>query len=191
MHLGTDALIASMAEAVDILAGKVAPARARHLSAAVDVRKSGTHRLSQSILPSGFGFSTSAVREWEQGRRHRRSGAPLAYAHRLSAWLGDRPGMPLRLLRLGKPGSPGGPEAGGLAGGFGIALNPGGPLKAAGGGGGGGAGAGVEGAMALGSNLGRRSWRVPGPISTTPLVSIASIRNPSISPPSATTTGRC
>ena len=66
----TDELIASLAEAGDIMAGRTAPARAWHPPAAVDVRAIRARTgLSQANFAKRFGFSTSAVREWEQGRR--------------------------------------------------------------------------------------------------------------------------
>ncbi len=66
----TDELISSLDEAVDIMEGRTAPARAWHLPAAVDVRAIRARTgLSQANFAKRFGFSTSAVREWEQGRR--------------------------------------------------------------------------------------------------------------------------
>lgn len=65
-----DELVASLQEAADIMAGKTAPARAWHPPAAVDVRAiRGRTGLSQPNFAKRFGFSVSAVREWEQGRR--------------------------------------------------------------------------------------------------------------------------
>lgn len=66
----TDELVASMNEAVEIMAGRAAPARAWHPPAAVDVRAiRAATGLSQPNFAKRFGFTTSAVREWEQGRR--------------------------------------------------------------------------------------------------------------------------
>jgi len=66
----TDELIEAIREAADILTGKAQPARVWPAPADVDVRairrKLG---LTQSTFAARFGFSLSAVREWEQGRR--------------------------------------------------------------------------------------------------------------------------
>lgn len=60
----------SMQQAADIMLGNLPPARAWAAPAQVDVRqiraKTG---LSQAAFARRFGFSVSAVREWEQGRR--------------------------------------------------------------------------------------------------------------------------
>lgn len=66
----TDELIASLGEAAEIVAGARQPSRAWHPPAAVDVRaiREGLG-LSQPAFARRFGFSPSAVREWEQGRR--------------------------------------------------------------------------------------------------------------------------
>ena len=65
-----DELIASLNEAVEIMEGKVAPSRVWHPPAQVDVRAIRARTgLSQANFAKRFGFTTSAVREWEQGRR--------------------------------------------------------------------------------------------------------------------------
>lgn len=83
----TNELIASLDEAADIMAGKVAPARAWHPPASVDVRaiRAGTG-LSQAAFAKRFGFSVGAVREWEQGRRQ-----PEAAARVLLLVIASRP----------------------------------------------------------------------------------------------------
>lgn len=83
----TDELIASLDEAADIMAGKVAPARVWHPPAAVDVRAiRASTGLSQAAFANRFGFSVSAVREWEQGRRQ-----PEAAARVLLLVIASRP----------------------------------------------------------------------------------------------------
>jgi putative transcriptional regulator len=62
--------VASLQEAADIMAGKVAPSRVWLPPEAVDVRAIRARTgLSQPNFAKRFGFSVSAVREWEQGRR--------------------------------------------------------------------------------------------------------------------------
>ena len=60
----------AMQEAAGILTGKRAPARVHRVPPDVDVRaiRDGLG-LSQEALAARFGFSVSAVWEWEQGRR--------------------------------------------------------------------------------------------------------------------------
>lgn len=66
----TNELVASLDEAADIMGGKTAPARVWILPAAVDVRAIRARTsLSQAGFARRFGFTVSAVREWEQGRR--------------------------------------------------------------------------------------------------------------------------
>ena len=65
-----DELIASLNEAVEIMERKVAPSRVWYPPAQVDVREIRDRTgLSQANFAKRFGFTTSAVREWEQGRR--------------------------------------------------------------------------------------------------------------------------
>ncbi len=65
-----DELVASLQEAGDIMVGTVAPSRVWHPPEAVDVRAIRDRTgLSQPKFAKRFGFSVSAVREWEQGRR--------------------------------------------------------------------------------------------------------------------------
>jgi putative transcriptional regulator len=65
-----DELVASVREMGAIMAGEVAPARAWHPPAHLDVRALRTRLgLSQPAFASRFGFSVGAVRDWEQGRR--------------------------------------------------------------------------------------------------------------------------
>jgi putative transcriptional regulator len=91
-HMGkrvdlTDELMASLNEAADIVAGKTAPARVWHPPAAVDVRAIRARTgLSQPNFAKRFGFSVSAVREWEQGRRQ-----PEAAARVLLLVIASRP----------------------------------------------------------------------------------------------------
>ena len=83
----TDELIASLDEAADIMAGKVAPARVWHPPASVDVRAiRASTGLSQAAFANRFGFSVGAVREWEQGRRQ-----PEAAARVLLLVIASRP----------------------------------------------------------------------------------------------------
>ncbi len=73
-----DELIASLTEAVDIVEGRVAPARTWHPPAQVDVRAIRARTgLSQANFAKRFGFTTSAVREWEQGRRQPEAAARI------------------------------------------------------------------------------------------------------------------
>ncbi len=82
-----DELLASLSEAADILAGKTAPARAWRLPDTVDVRSiRASTGLSQPEFAKRFGFSVSAVREWEQGRRQ-----PEAAARVLLLVIASRP----------------------------------------------------------------------------------------------------
>ena len=83
----TDELIASLDEAADIMAGKIAPARVWHPPASVDVRAiRASTGLSQAAFANRFGFSVGAVREWEQGRRQ-----PEAAARVLLLVIASRP----------------------------------------------------------------------------------------------------
>lgn len=83
----TNELIASLDEAGDIMAGRVAPSRVWHPPASVDVRAIRARtRLSQPAFAKRFGFTVSAVREWEQGRRQ-----PEAAARVLLLVIASRP----------------------------------------------------------------------------------------------------
>lgn len=65
-----DELVASLNEAADIMAGKVAPSRFYPARAKVDVRAIRRQfDLSQPDFAQRFGFSLATLREWEQGRR--------------------------------------------------------------------------------------------------------------------------
>ena len=66
----TDELMASLNEAAEIHAGVRKPSRVWHPPADVDVRAIRARtKLSQASFARRFGFTASAVREWEQGRR--------------------------------------------------------------------------------------------------------------------------
>jgi len=84
---GGSEFLEAMQQAADIMLGKMQPARAWHPPAAVDVRairaKTG---LSQAQFARRFGFTPSAVREWEQGRRQ-----PEAAARVLLLVIASRP----------------------------------------------------------------------------------------------------
>jgi putative transcriptional regulator len=65
-----DELVASVEEGMAILRGEVAPSRAWHPPARIDVRAiRNSLGLSQPDFAARFGFSVGAVRDWEQGRR--------------------------------------------------------------------------------------------------------------------------
>ena len=66
----TDELMASLNEAAEIMAGERTPCRAWHPPAMVNVRAIRQQLgLSQPDFAKRFEFTTSSVREWEQGRR--------------------------------------------------------------------------------------------------------------------------
>jgi putative transcriptional regulator len=82
-----DELAASLHEAAGIVAGTATPARVWHPPSAVDVRTIRAHTgLSQPNFAKRFGFSVSAIREWEQGRRQ-----PEAAARVLLLVIASRP----------------------------------------------------------------------------------------------------
>jgi putative transcriptional regulator len=65
-----DRIMAGMEDAIAIAEGKAAPGSYRvHVPASVDVRaiRKNMH-LTQAEFALAFGFSTGAVRDWEQGR---------------------------------------------------------------------------------------------------------------------------
>ncbi len=92
-------LLVSMQEAAGIVAGKLAPARVWHPPMQVDVRairaKTG---LSQVNFANRFGFSASAVREWEQGRRQ-----PEASARVLLLVIASKPEVVDEVLAAAAP----------------------------------------------------------------------------------------
>jgi putative transcriptional regulator len=95
----TDELIASLNEAAEILAGQRAPSRAWRPGAAVDVRAIRTGLgLSQPDFAKRFGFTTSAVREWEQGRRQ-----PEAAARVLLLIIASKPDVVDEVLAAARP----------------------------------------------------------------------------------------
>ena len=95
----TDELIASLSEAAEIIAGQRAPARAWHPRTGVDVRAIRTGLgLSQTDFAKRFGFSTSAVREWEQGRRQ-----PEAAARVLLLVIASKPEVVDEVLAAAMP----------------------------------------------------------------------------------------
>ena len=94
-----DELVASLQEASDIMAGKVAPSRVWHPPAAVDVRAIRDRTgLSQPNFAKRFGFSVSAVREWEQGRRQ-----PEAAARVLLLVIASKPEVVDEVLAAAMP----------------------------------------------------------------------------------------
>ena len=95
----TDELMANLNEAADIMAGQRAPSRAWHPRAAVDVRAIRTGLgLSQADFAKRFGFTTSAVREWEQGRRQ-----PEAAARVLLLVIASKPEVVDEVLAAAMP----------------------------------------------------------------------------------------
>ena len=68
----TEELIASMEEAVRIVAGEVAPARVHHPPAIPDVDVRAARQrlgLSQPAFAARFGVPLPTLRKWEQGKR--------------------------------------------------------------------------------------------------------------------------
>ena len=95
----TGELIASLGGAVEIMEGRTAPARAWHPPAAVDVRAIRTRTgLSQASFAKRFGFTTSAMREWEQGRRQ-----PEAAARVLLLVIASKPEVVDEVLAAAMP----------------------------------------------------------------------------------------
>jgi putative transcriptional regulator len=96
---GGSEFLEAMQQAADIMLGKMQPARAWHPPAAVDVRairaKTG---LSQAQFARRFGFTPSAVREWEQGRRQ-----PEAAARVLLLVIASRPEVVDEVLAAANP----------------------------------------------------------------------------------------
>lgn len=65
-----DELVASMQEAVEIVAGRMEPGRVWSPPASVNVARVRQRTgLSQVAFAARYGFSPGAVRDWEQGRR--------------------------------------------------------------------------------------------------------------------------
>lgn len=95
----TDELIASLQEGVEIMAGRVAPSRAWYPPAAVDVRAIRLRTgLSQVQFARRFGFTVSAIREWEQGRRQ-----PEAAARVLLLIIASKPEVVDEVLAAAMP----------------------------------------------------------------------------------------
>lgn len=92
-------LIASLEEAVEIMAGTRAPARVWTPPAAVDVRAIRDRTgLSQPDFARRFGFTAAAVRDWEQGRRQ-----PEAAARVLLLVIASRPEVVDEVLAAAMP----------------------------------------------------------------------------------------
>ena len=95
----TDELIASLREGVEIMAGRQEPSRFYPARATVDVRAIRQQLgLSQPDFAKRFGFTTSAVREWEQGRRQ-----PEAAARVLLLVIASRPEVVDEVLAAAMP----------------------------------------------------------------------------------------
>ena len=95
----TDERIASIEEGVAILAGEIAPSRAWHPPAMVDVRAVRARTgLSQASFARRSGFTTSAVREWEQGGRQ-----PEAAARVLRLIVASKPEVVDEVLAAAMP----------------------------------------------------------------------------------------
>jgi putative transcriptional regulator len=94
-----DELIASLREGVEIMAGRQAPSRFYPAPIKIDVRAIRQHiGLSQPDFAKRFGFTTSAVREWEQGRRQ-----PEAAARVLLLVIASRPEVVDEVLAAAMP----------------------------------------------------------------------------------------
>lgn len=90
----TNELMESLQQAVGMVAGNLEPGRVWR-PATVDVRAIRTRTgLSQMSFARRFGFSVSAVREWEQGRRQ-----PEAAARVLLLVIASRPEVVDEVLR--------------------------------------------------------------------------------------------
>ncbi len=95
----TAELIESLEQGADIMMGKIPPARAWHPPAVVDVRAIRARTgLSQTQFARRFGFSSSSVREWEQGRRQ-----PEAAARVLLLVIASRPEVVDEVLAAAAP----------------------------------------------------------------------------------------
>ena len=94
-----DELVESMRQAVAIAKNEMPPARAYPARAKVDVRaiRKGLG-LSQTAFANRFGFSPSAVREWEYGRRQ-----PEAAARVLLLVIAHSPETVDAALQAGEP----------------------------------------------------------------------------------------
>jgi putative transcriptional regulator len=96
---GGSAFLEAMQEAADIMLGKREPARVWRPPAAVDVRAIRARTgLSQTQFARRFGFTVSAVREWEQGRRQ-----PEAAARVLLLVIASRPEVVDAVLAASMP----------------------------------------------------------------------------------------
>jgi putative transcriptional regulator len=95
----TAELMEAVQQGADILAGRAEPSRAWHAPASVDVRSIRSRTgLSQTEFARRFGFSVSAVREWEQGRRQ-----PEAAARVLLLVIASRPEVVDEVLAAAQP----------------------------------------------------------------------------------------
>jgi putative transcriptional regulator len=96
---GGSEFLEAMQQAADIMLGNAKPARAWHAPANVNVREiRGRTGLSQAQFARRFGFSPSAVREWEQGRRQ-----PEAAARVLLLVIASRPEVVDEVLAAATP----------------------------------------------------------------------------------------
>ena len=90
-------IMAGLQDAVDIVEGRADPATYRvHVPETVDVRalRQKMH-LTQAAFADRFGFTASAVRDWEQGRRR-----PEASARVLLKVIEKEPDAVARALEL-------------------------------------------------------------------------------------------
>jgi putative transcriptional regulator len=96
---GGSEFLEAMQQAADIMLSKIQPARVWHPPAAVDVRAIRANTgLSQTQFARRFGFTPSAVREWEQGRRQ-----PEAAARVLLLVIANRPEVVDEVLAASMP----------------------------------------------------------------------------------------
>jgi len=96
---GSGEFLEAMQQAADIMLGALPPARAWYPPASVDVRAiRETTGMSQTQFARRFGFSASAVREWEQGRRR-----PEAAARTLLLVIASRPEVVAEVLAAAMP----------------------------------------------------------------------------------------
>jgi len=96
---GRGEFLEAMQQAADIMLGTRPAARAWHKPASVDVRAIRAQTgMSQTQFARRFGFSASAVREWEQGRRQ-----PEAAARTLLLVIASRPELVAEVLAAAMP----------------------------------------------------------------------------------------